>query len=309
MRIEYEGRFLEEAVLRAAAARPEGRLFHRERARAYRVADPEERAQAFEALATAWCARFGVVRPLEAALAEQPLVADGVARCLVGRPARPRDAGADLLVRRTPRGEPLLAAAVLRVLLPPEWLFAPDALVPFLRRELQHVADTIDPRFGYAPELPPVAGPAQAELLRQRYRVAWDATVDGRLVRAGRLPAGARAERRADFLAAFGDGAEAAFARLFDDPAPTHAALAALAAASLGARGRAPRPCALCGFPGTDAEPEPGALPAPVRAEIAADFPAWTPADGCCRQCADLYRARPLSRLALAALPGEARGG
>ena len=136
--------------------------------------------------------------------------------------------------------------------------------------------------------------------------MVWDVTVDGRLVQAGRLPRGVLAERREEFLHAFAatDDATVAFARFFSDPEPTHAGIVAFAAASLGARGDAPRPCALCGFPTYDPEPDAAALPAPVRDEIVGEFPAWTPGDGCCRQCADLYRARPLSRLGLAALPG-----
>ena len=44
--------------------------------------------------------------------------------------------------------------------------------------------------------------------------------------------------------------------------------------------------------------------PASLAADIAADFPGWRPSDGCCRQCADLYRARALSQATAAALPG-----
>jgi hypothetical protein len=40
-----------------------------------------------------------------------------------------------------------------------------------------------------------------------------------------------------------------------------------------------------------------------VLTEIARDFPDWRPADGCCRQCADLYESRPLSLAGHAALP------
>jgi hypothetical protein len=45
-------------------------------------------------------------------------------------------------------------------------------------------------------------------------------------------------------------------------------------------------------------------LPTDVLAAIAEDFPDWQTADGCCRQCADLYRGRPLSLTSAAALPG-----
>jgi hypothetical protein len=305
MELEYEPRFLDEVTLRAVRVRPEGRLFHRERERVYRLADAEARGRAFDALNLAWCERLGVLAPIQGALAEQPLVARGVGRCAVGRPPRRRDAGAELLVRPTASGEEA-AARCLRLLVAPEMLLEPGALRAFLRRELQHVADMLDPRFGYAPRLPAAAGgPVHERLLRDRYRVVWDATVDGRLVRRGWLPRRVRAERRREFLAAFaslGAEGELAFTRFFIDPAPSHAAIVEFITHAAGRR--ASGTCALCGFPTSDPEPEPDELPAAVLADIAADFPDWRPTDGCCRQCADLYRSRPLSLGGAAALPG-----
>jgi hypothetical protein len=308
MEIEYEPAFLEEAVLRAAAARPEGRLFYRERERVYHVADPEERGRAFEALAASWYERLGLGAPLTAALAAYPTIVAAVARCAVGRPPHRREIGADLLVRASGADGP--PARLLRLLLPPALLLTPPALEPWLRRELCHVADMLDPRFGYEPQLPARwRGSASASLVRERYRVAWDATVDGRLVRAGRLLPDALAARRAEFLRTFGalgDAAGAAFERLTADPAPTHAALLELATAARGGVGTTGA-CPLCACPSGGPLADASAFPAAVLAEIATDFPAWRPADGCCRQCGDLYHARPLSREAEAALPGTRR--
>lgn len=298
--IDYEPRFVDEAVLQAARVRPEGRLFYRERERVYGIADPEARGRAFDALGAAWYERFGLGRPLVAALAAEPLLAGGVGRVAVGRPPHRRDAGAELLVRPGGAGRPAPSDRLLRLLLPPELLLAPERLAPLLARELAHVVDMLDPRFGYVPHLPVSAGGPAERLLRDRYRVVWDTTIDGRLVRAGRLPREAKAARREEFVrtfAALGPGAERAFTRFFLDPAPTHAAILEFVAAG----GRAPRTCALCGCPTLDPETE---LAPAALAAILADVPTWRPADGCCRQCADLYRAAPLSRRAAAALPG-----
>jgi hypothetical protein len=304
MEIEYEPRFLDEVVLRAVAARPEGRLFYRERERVYAVRDPEERGRAFDALNLAWWQRLALATPLTAAIGEQPLVAREVARCAVGRPPRRSDAGADLLVRTTSHPGP--ADRLLRLWLAPETMLATESLTPFLRRELLHVADMLDPRFGYEPRLPAcVGGPAYERLLRDRYRVVWDTTVDGRLVRAGRLPARVEMERRARFREAFaGDdaAAAAAFGRFFSDPAPTHAAIAAFVVAPPAGTARPHAACPLCGFPSRDLATS--ELPAGIVAAIADDFPQWRAGDGCCRQCADLYGGRALSLASAAALPG-----
>jgi hypothetical protein len=296
MEIEYEPRFLEEAVLRAAGERPEGRLYRRERDQLYAIPDPEARGAAFDALNAHWFTRFALDGPLAVAFAEQPLITSGVARCAVGRPPGRRDAGADLIVSP--------GACLLRLLLAPELLLSGDGLLVFLRRELLHVTDMLDPRFGYVPSLPSVpGGPAYDRLLRERYRVVWDMTVDGRLAQAGRLPMSTWHPRRREFLAAFGPSAEADAALFFTDAAPTHATITAFVLATAAGAGAAGS-CALCGFPTSDREPDPASLAEAVGAEIVSDSPTWQAADGCCRQCADLYRARAMSRAAAAALPG-----
>jgi hypothetical protein len=311
MEIDYEPRFVDEAVLRAAAARPEGRLFYRERERAYALDDPDERALAFDRLSATWFDRLGLAQPLRAALAEQPLVGAAIARCAVGRPPHPRDRGAELLVRTAPGTTPGAAARLLRLLLPPEILLAPAIATPFLRRELQHIADMLDPAFGYEPRLPPAAGGATHErLLRDRYRVVWDTTVDGRLLRRGWHAPAVRAERHDEFMrtfAALGDAAPRAFARFFEDPAPSHRAIVAFIIAPFadaGAGVAGPRACPLCGFPTATLADDLTDLPSETLAEIERAYAGWTPAVGCCPQCADLYRARPMSLRSAAALPG-----
>ena len=100
-----------------------------------------------------------------------------------------------------------------------------------LRRELLHVADMLDPAFGYlqgAAQRGP--DPAVVNLLRERYRVLWDATIDGRLCREGRLGAQARAARLAEFARAFpmlSESAEDGLRAVVRRARPTHAAIVA----------------------------------------------------------------------------------
>lgn len=313
MEIEYEPGWVDEAVRRALAGNPAARLYHRDRERAYRDPDPESRVRAFEALDREWFERLGLARPLTQALAEYPLVLAGVRRIGVGRPPDRRHAGADLLVPRLAAGEPMPAhGRALRILVAPESLLATDELLAFLRRELLHVADMLDPRFGYEPVLAASAGPTHERLLRDRYRCVWDVTVDGRLVRAGRLDPSVRVAcaRRVEraFPALGAAESAAAVARFFDHPAPTHADIVAFVRQPGPVERRLAGACALCAFPTTDAEPDPARLLAAAGSEIARDFPTWSPDEGCCRQCAELYRAAALSRAAAAALPGIRRG-
>jgi hypothetical protein len=224
MAIDYEPALLEAAVLTAAG---DDRAFHDAREPLYAIADVEVREAAFVALHTGWFERLGLDRTLPEALAERPGVAPACARCVVVRAGAPAAEAADLLV--APPGPPTLL-----VRLTPETLAAPERARALLRRELLHVADMLDPGFGYEPGLPPSGGGRLLDDRRaERYRVLWAACVDGRLAAEGRAPATARAERLREFTRAFpelGAAAGTVFQRFFDAPGRTHDDLVALAA-------------------------------------------------------------------------------
>lgn len=220
---EFDRRLVEAAVLAAVRGRPAERAFHAERDPLYVIAEPEAREAAFDALHARWFRRLALEEPFVASLAEEPAVAAGCGRWLVVPARGRRDEGGDLLVAAG-----ALPTLVVRVTA--ETVAAPERLATLLRRELLHAADMLDPRFGYAASLPPGApGGPRERAVREHYRVVWGAFVDGRLVRRGRLPARARAERLAEFARVFGAGVDA-FARFFDRDDVTHADLIAFAA-------------------------------------------------------------------------------
>lgn len=284
--VDYERRLVEAAVLASLGGRAEERLFLGERDRLYEVADPEAREEAFAALHGAWFARLGLGQPAQAALDERPEIEGRSRRCIVARALAARDEAADLLI--APPEPPTILIRVLT-----GTLCVPDRFRRFLRHELLHIADMLDPGFGYEPRLPGSGGGALRDrALAGRYRVLWDAWVDGRLARIGWAPAAIREERFAEFARAFpelGDRAPEAFDRFFGAARCTHADLVAFAARS---SDEAPRsPCPLCGPATGAAHPVPG-LPPAVLAAIRSDFPSWDPAAGLCQRCAELYSAR-----------------
>ena len=197
---------------------------------------------------------------------------------------------------------------------------APTPTRALLRHELTHVGDMLDPAFGYERALPPSdVGPSGDNILRDRYRVLWDVTIDGRLARAShdrcsvRLPFGGpqgrqpdraghadatRTARWQEFTATFpmlGDRSGAAFDDWFDRIRPTHAALAAFAQAPNGAGSTNPADsgrCPLCRFPVASLDRQPGRLSADAVAAIRRDYPIWSIEQGLCSQCLDLYEAR-----------------
>jgi len=299
IRLTYAPELVEETVLMAERTAPAGGLgaFRRERNRLYEIADVDEREAFFRALHQKWFLRLGLHGVIEEMIGERTdlegRVADG--RVL---PALTRtEEGADLIDQVMPGSADLRPLLVLR--LRPATLLDPDALSVLLRHELMHVGDMLDPAFGYERALPASDdGPSADNIVRDRYRVLWDMTIDGRLLRSGTADGGMREVRRREFAATFGmlagEGPRL-FDEWFDRIKPSHRALAAFAQAPNGVEttnaAHAGR-CPLCRFPVASLDPHPERLSAAVRADIGADFPAWTIEQGLCPQCLDLYEAR-----------------
>lgn len=284
---EFDPWLVEAAVLDAMRGHAHERQFHVEREAVYDVGEPEPREAAFEALHARWFERLALDRPFHEALGEQPAIARACGRWLVAGARAVRDEAGDLLVG--PDGQRTLLVRVMAATVP-----RTERLWRLLRRELLHVADMLDPRFGYEAALPPHAtGGARERVIRGNYRIVWNVYVDGRLVRLGLLPATVRAERVGEFGRAFphlGHRTEAAFEHFFGGRDLTHADLLAFAA---GGPDGAPLPrCRLCEMPTRDFEPAPAALPDRILAAIGRDVPAWRPADGLCRRCAEIYASR-----------------
>lgn len=230
--IEYEPRLVEEAVLLALRARAEETEFRKERDPLYEVADPEAREAAFRACHARWFERLGLGRAVIQELGERPSVAASATRLLVVFASSARDEVAELFVSPG-TGQVGEEERVVVIRLRPETLTLPDRLRSFFRHELLHIEDMLDPRFGYEPEFPLSAAPVNRRVLQDRYRVLWDAFIDGRLARQGWVPAGIRAERLRDFARAFPmlrERTEEAFGRFFEATSLTHAELVAFAA-------------------------------------------------------------------------------
>ncbi len=298
----------ERAVWEALRDDPRSAEYHRQRDAVYTLSDPEDREAAFVRLHAEWFIRLDVDAPIRVAMSEQAAALRTIRRCLVAAAGERRAEGAELYVDSS-------GARSLLILLRPAVLATPVRALALLRGELMHIADMLDPAFLYEPRLPdqPV-GPARDRLVQERYRILWNCSVEGRLARMGRLAPTGRERMWTEFRGAFGflgAAARSCFERLFDGPRPGHPDLVAMAndpaSSSLtGEPGTAEvHRCPLCGFPTRDFEPDPETLPGVILERIRVDEPAWRPERGLCRQCADLYRARPLSDDELERLPGR----
>jgi len=289
---------MEEAVLLAERQATPGvaRAFRRERDRIYDVADPEAREARFQALALEWLDRFGLRARMDAALAEWPALEGRVVGGRIVRAlARPAE-GADLVdaaaARERTESRPLL---VLRLV--PQSLLDNNTLSSLLRHELMHITDILDPAFGYERTLPfSDDGPSADNILRDRYRVVWDVTIDGRLTRAGRGQLRARDTRWREFRMAYAmlaDACPGVFDHWWNRPHPTHAELVAFAVAPAGATaGRGAGRCPFCEFPVASLDSRVWTLTEPVIRALRTEHPSWHSEQGICSQCFDLYEAR-----------------
>jgi hypothetical protein len=322
--VEWDPRFVEEAVLRAVEAR-RVQGFRGDRNRLYEIQDPEERDAAFRGFHAAWFERLNLGGVIWQALQEQPLILANARACIVAQARASRDEGAELFVSPAGEGVGEAERRSVGIRLDPQRLLDGECLLAFLRHELFHIADMLEPAFGYEPRLPRAElGPAHERLLQDRYRVLWDTYIDGRLVRRNWAPPSVRDRHLQEFTRTFpmlGERAEEAFSHFFDGTTLAHTDLVSFATNPLAfftsfpdprfsnpkseirnpKSSAGPRPplhagerCPLCGFPTHTFEPNPDQLPAELVSHIRSDFPAWDPSLGLCQQCADLYRSRAL---------------
>lgn len=141
-------------------------------------AGPEDRAAALTALHRSWFARFAFDGFLRERLEEIPGLAIPAGGARAVRASGDREEGADLHRLPGPGGGPGAFSIVLRIR--DGSLGAPRRLRTRLRRDLLHVADMLDPEFGYDPDAGASLPPASRNLLRDRVSAIWGLTVAGR---------------------------------------------------------------------------------------------------------------------------------
>ena len=190
----------------------------------YAIPDEELRQREFGVVFRDFFTKLAFDRLITGLLAERPLVGELVDRCVVREAARKKLQSAELLVRGDKDREDTSGKTLVIQICPQSFLDT-ERLIPLMRRELMHVADMLDERFGYVREA--FSGdPSRQNLQRDRYRVLWDVFVEGRLEReqVGVMKEKERLERAFDRV--FANETEGAhggvFGRVFGAPTLTH---------------------------------------------------------------------------------------
>ena len=301
MRLRYDEDFVEAAVLLCATGRRKGASpmlmarFNRERDKLYDILDPDDRNAAFFRLHLDWFREWGLERHLTSPLKEFPLLTEAL-EILAFRKSRGKaDDGAELYVNESGERNGVVA-------IQPERLERDAELLAFLRHEFTHLHDMVDPAFAYHPELM-VLSPSlgSQRLARERYRLLWDVSIDGRLTRSGHGTVASKDQLWSEFTGAFAFWGEArhreVFGFLWNNPHLTHHDLEELVCdprQQQTARGPSPgAPCPLCGFP-TFAWADQARLTNKMVIAIESEFSHWAPAHGVCARCSEIYRIKGL---------------
>ncbi|MHB1306001.1 MAG: hypothetical protein ACYC23_02840 [Limisphaerales bacterium] len=296
MQLRYDEDFIEAAAFLCTSGQrntvPSLQIarFHRARERLYGILDPDERNTAFFNLHLDWFREWGLEKLITDLLKEFPLLPEKLSVLAVRKTRNKNDDGAELYVNEAGQRSAIFA-------LRPESFERDAALRDYVRHEFTHLSDMLDPAFGYAPvlDLPRLNG-AQQRLARERYRLLWDITIDGRLGGTGHSPMQTREQHAAAFARGYSFWPEQrqadVFASLWQDKAPRHGDFLALIADPRGLREACgPSPgasCPLCDFPTFNwADVE--ALSFEIIQRVTLEFPLWTPEQGLCGRCFETY--------------------
>ena len=298
--VTYAPNLVEAAVLAAERSVPlaEARAFRHARNRLYCIEDADSREKAFRDLHRDWFCRFRLQEPMADALGRHTDLEARLSQCRVLQAKRRQEEGADVFDRVVGRNGDCRPLLVIRVRA--EVLLDRAGLPGFLRHELMHITDMLDPRFGYRRTLPASDdGPSADNIVRTRYRTLWDVTIDGRLARQGFPNPQIRARRAQEFADTFkmlGGETGSCFEEWFDRIDPTHEQLVAFAVCPPASDNSSATRCPLCRFPVAALHPAPEKLSSQAREHIAREHPEWQVAVGLCAQCLDLYEARHVSQ-------------
>lgn len=295
--IRFEPYFVEEAVfLRIQEIEKSGkkypvRLFHEERSRLYETVSKADQESKFRTFYLKHFHSLEIEKIFTDVIREFPLLQSSDLQVLVKSTFRKNQEAADLFV------EPPILRLVMSLRVPQ--ILNPSYVGRFLRHELMHVSDMLDPAFHYSPkpELGGVGG-VENNLIRERFRLLWDLYVSSRLIEGDHEPLIPLSELKQNFERSFSylDDARKAeiIAEFVGKKKWTQAGLVRLARndrvnKSLGKGGLR---CPLCHFTSYEDTRTWTSSQNAIVDEIKSDFADWTTAQGLCTQCYDLYESR-----------------
>ena len=301
--LEYSPSLIEEAVMRFIIGRKEEIVFRDERNALYDIEDIERRETAFQDFHMSWFAKLALETPLVESLCSYPHIISKVDRVAIVQAPSKKKEGAELFRKNDKVYSNDEKNTSILITLTPEQFCKPDRLLDYLRHELQHIEDMLNPDFGYKINSSnPKVSSLIDSLFLQRYSILWDLTVDGRLSNKN-LPTSLSKEKHFEkFQQTFQlppRESSRLFDYFFDNPKPKHEELEDFAVDPLGwlqdrrsAKDASKGNCSLCTFSSTDLITYPEKFPEEIIELIQKENPDWKLSDPVCSHCIDIYESR-----------------
>ncbi len=236
----------------------------------------EQREQGFVKLHNDLFARWGLGKDIRVFIDEQKALFASVKECFISQAENQHEEGADFSYTKTKIG--------IKILLP---RFFDGRMEDFLNHEFMHLSDLLNEHFGYDAHSFLGETRATQDRVTERYKILWDATIDGRLERKNKKGMEDRQKRFFEFCATFNrlTEKEQVFEHLWSMNTPSHAFLLDMARTLPGLSSV----CPLCSFP-TVSWADIEHLTEKEMRLIMENFQTWKKEDGCCGRCAEHYR-------------------
>ena len=301
--LEYSPSLIEEAVMRFISDREEETVFREERNALYEIKDGEQRDSAFQNFHLSWFAKLELDTPLVKYLCFYPHIITKVDRVAIIQAPTKKKEGAELFRKNDKLYSNDDKNTSILITLTPEQFCKPARLFDYLRHELQHIEDMLNPDFGYRMNSSnPKVSTLINSLFLQRYSVLWDLTVDGRLSNKEWQTSLSKEKHfekfQQTFQLPFGESSRL-FDYFFDNPNPTHEKLEDFAVDPLGwlqdsenVKDASKGNCSLCTFSSTDLTTIPEQFSVEIIEQIQKENPDWKLSDPVCGQCIDIYESR-----------------
>jgi len=308
----YDSQLVDDIVYKGLAVKEKDgdftlyKEYHEKRDAIYEL-EKEQRPKKFKELDSLFFNRLGYDSYLNEILDEFPILKGKVEEVHIRRATTKQNEGSNVV----DKGRKIL------IRLYPELFIEGNTILKGIRHELMHVSDMMDESFGYKDE-EFNCSPMEERMINDRYRLFWDISVDGRLIREGRETIADINERRREFDSFYIKIPKKTRDIIFDkiwcgEVSLTHdkmiemakkidnllALLEGMESKEIDkikeeAQESGPLPgtiCKLCGFQSYDWIEEIGNDEEIVNI-IREDFPDWSIKDGICSRCAEHYKIR-----------------
>ena len=310
LEIKYDHQLVDDIVCKGLAAQEASgdytlyKEYHDKRDAIYEM-DEERRPRRFRELDEEFFNRLGYDTFLSEVFDEYPDIEEKIKEVHVRRATTRQNEGSNVVDEGT---------KVIIRLYPELFIEGSSEIRTVIRHELMHVSDMMNSKFEYNVDEDFGRSPMEERIIRDRYRLFWDISVDGRLINSGRETTASKEERKKEFDSFFSkipeETRDLIFEKLWNSEEPLpHNKMVELSkdtnlVLALAAGNRSvdelveetkdlgPLPgttCPLCGFPSFDWIEE-VANDEDTAKVINEEYPDWKPQDGVCSRCAEYYK-------------------